>query len=265
MVGSGSWLEARTGGDFARPRRREVSLGWGVPTALPLAVESSDVGGCAAGVVVRATDGSGSNGLEGDAAVWEGHFGSAPGPMQEQRPVSLRKLRDVLSLPFSSRASLRAGARQCCEASRLLPRDEARREDKGQEAPRRGVAACRLAHRSSRTVIVRCSPDARITTRVSLRVEQLLQTIEAVSPPNPHYDYQTKRRLYLQNGVPEYWVVHSDARNISRCLGRDDSGRLLSHDVSSHPGGIGGATRHRHRRAVRRSHQLTAFVLSIWR
>ena len=47
-------------------------------------------------------------------------------------------------------------------------------------------------------------------------LSDLLLTIEAVSPSNPQYDYQIKRRLYLQNGVLEYWVVNPDARNISR-------------------------------------------------
>ena len=66
-------------------------------------------------------------------------------------------------------------------------------------------------------------------------LSDLLLTIEAVSPSNPRYDYQTKRKLYLQNGVPEYWVVNPDARNISRWLGRDDPGEVLSHAISWHP------------------------------
>jgi Uma2 family endonuclease len=66
-------------------------------------------------------------------------------------------------------------------------------------------------------------------------LSDLLLTIEAVSPSNPRYDYQTKRRLYLQNGVPEYWVVNADARNISRWMGRDDPGEVLSRVVSWHP------------------------------
>jgi Uma2 family endonuclease len=65
-------------------------------------------------------------------------------------------------------------------------------------------------------------------------LSDLLLTIEAVSPSNPRYDYQTKRQLYLQNGVPEYWVVNSDARNISRWVGRDDPGEVLSRTISWH-------------------------------
>jgi Uma2 family endonuclease len=69
-------------------------------------------------------------------------------------------------------------------------------------------------------------------------LSDLLLTIEAVSPSNPRYDYQTKRRLYLQNGVPEYWVVNHDARNISRWMGRDDPGEVLSQAISWHPAAI---------------------------
>jgi Uma2 family endonuclease len=66
-------------------------------------------------------------------------------------------------------------------------------------------------------------------------LSDLLLTIEEVSPSNPHYDYQTKRKLYLQNGVPEYWVVNADARNISRWMGKDDPGDVLSHAISWQP------------------------------
>ena len=66
-------------------------------------------------------------------------------------------------------------------------------------------------------------------------LSDLLLTIEAASPSNPRYDYQTKRRLYLQNGVPEYWVVNPDARNVSRWLGKDDPGEVLSRAVSWRP------------------------------
>jgi hypothetical protein len=35
-------------------------------------------------------------------------------------------------------------------------------------------------------------------------LRDLLLAIEVESPDNPAYDYQTKRRLYLSNGVPEF-------------------------------------------------------------
>jgi Uma2 family endonuclease len=66
----------------------------------------------------------------------------------------------------------------------------------------------------------------------------LLLTIEAVSPSNSRYDYHTKRTLYLQGGIPEYWVVNIDARNISRWAGRDDPGEVMSQSIRWHSAGI---------------------------
>src|SRR5665213_1661232 len=66
----------------------------------------------------------------------------------------------------------------------------------------------------------------------------LLLVIEIVSPGNPRYDYQTKRTLYLTNGIPEYWVVNSDARNISRWRSTDDPGDVLSKSITWHPAGM---------------------------
>ena len=63
----------------------------------------------------------------------------------------------------------------------------------------------------------------------------LLLVVEITSPGNPRYDYQTKRTLYLQNGIPEYWVVNPDARNISRWQGSDDPGEVLSQAIRWHP------------------------------
>lgn len=62
-------------------------------------------------------------------------------------------------------------------------------------------------------------------------LRDLLLAIEVVSPSNPLLDYQVKRDLYLREGVSEYWVINSDARNVSRWLGRDDPGEVLSKEV----------------------------------
>lgn len=66
----------------------------------------------------------------------------------------------------------------------------------------------------------------------------LLLAVEVASPGNPRYDYHTKRTLYLASGVPEYWVVDPEARNISRWQGRDDPGELLSRMITWHPAGM---------------------------
>ena len=66
----------------------------------------------------------------------------------------------------------------------------------------------------------------------------LLLAVEVASPSNARYDYHTKRELYLAAGVPEYWVVSADARNISRWQGRDDPGEVLSRVIEWHPAGM---------------------------
>ena len=66
----------------------------------------------------------------------------------------------------------------------------------------------------------------------------LLLAIEVESPSNPRYDYQTKRVLYLQSGVPEYWVVNSQARTVSCWRGVDEPGEILSERLVWEPRGM---------------------------
>jgi Uma2 family endonuclease len=66
----------------------------------------------------------------------------------------------------------------------------------------------------------------------------ILLCIEVESPSNPRYDYHTKRKLYLGNGVPEYWVVNGDARIVSRFLSVDDPGEVISRQLAWRPAGM---------------------------
>jgi len=59
----------------------------------------------------------------------------------------------------------------------------------------------------------------------------LLLIIEVQSPSNPTLDYQVKRRLYLKEGVPEYWIANPEARVVSRWTGVDDPGEVLSERI----------------------------------
>jgi Uma2 family endonuclease len=70
------------------------------------------------------------------------------------------------------------------------------------------------------------------------KLGDVLLTIEVESPSNAAYDYQTKRRLYLANGVPEYWVVSTDARTFARWRGPRGDGELLSNRIEWQPAGI---------------------------
>ena len=48
---------------------------------------------------------------------------------------------------------------------------------------------------------------------------------------------QVKRALYLREGVREYCVINTDARNVSRWRGRGDPGDVFSERVEWHPEG----------------------------
>ena len=66
----------------------------------------------------------------------------------------------------------------------------------------------------------------------------LLLAVEVVSPGNPRYDYQTKRQLYLDAGIPEYWIVSHEARTVARWRTADDPGEILSQRLEWHPAGM---------------------------
>ena len=69
-------------------------------------------------------------------------------------------------------------------------------------------------------------------------MSDLLLAVEVPSPTDPAYDYQTKRELYLANGVGEYWVLNAEARNLSRWRGAADPGEVLSARVEWDPAGM---------------------------
>ena len=91
----------------------------------------------------------------------------------------------------------------------------------------------------------RVQPDVFVVTlrdgrRPSYPFElvDLLLAIEVASPSNPEYDYQTKRELYLGNGVPEYWIVDPQARTFVRWRGAADPGELLAQRIEWQPAGL---------------------------
>ena len=69
-------------------------------------------------------------------------------------------------------------------------------------------------------------------------MSDILLAVEVPSPGNPSYDYQTKRMLYIANGIPEYWVLNGEARNLSRWRGTADPGEVLSGRVEWQPEGM---------------------------
>jgi len=66
----------------------------------------------------------------------------------------------------------------------------------------------------------------------------LLLVIEVQSPGNPLLDYQVKRKLYLSQGVPEYWIANAEARIVSRWRSVDDPGEVLARRIEWLPTGM---------------------------
>lgn len=91
----------------------------------------------------------------------------------------------------------------------------------------------------------RIQPDVYVVRRTNgirpsypYQLSDLLLAVEVASPNNPLLDYQIKRDMYLRSGVPEYWIVNPEARNISRWSGSDEPGELLSHELRWQPSGM---------------------------
>src|SRR5690242_20983532 len=64
---------------------------------------------------------------------------------------------------------------------------------------------------------------------------RLLLAVEILSPATARADRQVKRRLYQQQGVPEYWIVDVDARLIERWRPNDERPEILDHEISWQP------------------------------
>jgi len=69
-------------------------------------------------------------------------------------------------------------------------------------------------------------------------MNDVMLAIEIASPSSPIYDYHVKRKLYLSNGVPEYWIVNVDARLVSRWRSVEDPGEEFSRSIAWHPAGM---------------------------
>lgn len=77
-------------------------------------------------------------------------------------------------------------------------------------------------------------PDLFVIPRVPGRkirrfadIGVLLVAIEILSPATARYDRIVKRRLYLEQSIPEYWIVDCDARCIERWRPADARPEIL--------------------------------------
>ena len=81
-------------------------------------------------------------------------------------------------------------------------------------------------------------PDLSVLPRVPGRKVQrfadagmLLLAIEILSPSTARYDRIVKRRLYLEQAIPEYWIVDCDARCVERWQPGDERPEILTEHV----------------------------------
>lgn len=56
----------------------------------------------------------------------------------------------------------------------------------------------------------------------------LLLAAEVVSPSTARIDRLKKRRIYQEQGVPEYWIIDPDARLVERWRPRDERPEILT-------------------------------------
>jgi Uma2 family endonuclease len=106
-----------------------------------------------------------------------------------------------------------------------------------------GVGELRLSHgdvRLSAELVVQ--PDLFVIPLdngrrppASAPVTHLLLAIEVLSPDSARFDRVLKRRAYQAAGVPEYWIVDSDAQTIERWRPADDRAEMLDQMLTWRP------------------------------
>jgi Uma2 family endonuclease len=68
-------------------------------------------------------------------------------------------------------------------------------------------------------------------------VRQLLLAVEVLSPSTARADRVRKRRLYREEGVPDYWIVDLDARTFERTTPADDRLEIVTERLVWKPAG----------------------------
>jgi Uma2 family endonuclease len=67
---------------------------------------------------------------------------------------------------------------------------------------------------------------------------QLVLAIEVLSPSTARYDRVTKRRVFLEQGVAEYWIVDPDGRTVERWRQGEERPEILDEHLRWTPPGI---------------------------
>ena len=68
-------------------------------------------------------------------------------------------------------------------------------------------------------------------------VKALLVAAEVLSPSTARYDRVKKRTYYQERGVPEYWIIDTDARLVERWRPGDARPELVEQTLLWHPEG----------------------------
>ena len=66
-------------------------------------------------------------------------------------------------------------------------------------------------------------------------VRELALVIEVLSPSTAHYDRHLKRKRYQRAGVPEYWIVDAEARQVERWCPGDEAPEVLTEQLRWSP------------------------------
>lgn len=107
--------------------------------------------------------------------------------------------------------------------ARIAPSD-VRREDRQRNRVQPDVYAVRLV-------------DGRLPA-YPFALQDLLLVAEVESHSNAQYDYQTKRKLYLAAGIPEYWIVSPEAQTFVRWKNGQATGEIITDRIEWHPQGM---------------------------
>jgi Uma2 family endonuclease len=88
----------------------------------------------------------------------------------------------------------------------------------------------------------RVQPDVYVVRLVDgkapaypFHIRELAIAIEVASPGRPLLDYEVKRRVYLREGVAEYWVVGLEARTVTRWRSLAEAGDVVTGHIVWQP------------------------------
>ncbi len=77
--------------------------------------------------------------------------------------------------------------------------------------------------------------DGKRTMDEAVMPRSLLLTVEVLSPSTQRADRVRKRAIYMDEGVPEYWIVDLEARLIERWRQGDDRPEIVTDSLSWQP------------------------------